>query len=477
MTLASYDFAASSSRDSNPAPQATRYSIIVCDDEELIRWSISEHLRNEGYAVSTTKNGLECLELASRQHPDAIIIDLKMPVMDGLTAMRRLREAGINAPVIVITANGALESAIEATRLGAAAYIPKPFDLREVSLKLSQTITADRLAAEVRYLREKRRASYGSLVGESAPMQGVFALLQKLETVEAPTVLVTGESGTGKELVAQTIHASGPRKEDPFVELDCGGLSEVAIEAELFGHERATTEGRTLKHGLLELAHKGTLHLGEVSELSLATQAKLVRAIENRRFKRIGGSADLVLEASIIASSTRDLAVEVEKGRFRQDLFYRLSVITVALPPLRTRAGDLPILVGHFLDTFRHRIPGRLEGISPVALQALESYPWPGNVRELRNMVERIVTLHRDEPLIELMHLPTEVRTASHGDLDSVIAPFVLPPHGCDLEMVEKSLIVQALERVKKNQTQAAKLLGITRYALRYRMEKFGLKE
>ncbi len=475
MTYASQDLGLVP-RDKAPSVQATRYSIIVCDDDERTRWSLSEHLRKEGYAVIATKNGLECLEQASRQHPDAIIIDLEMPVMDGITTMRRLREAGINAPIIVI-ADGAHASALEATRLGAAATIPKPFDLREVSLKLSQTINADRLAAEVRYLREKRRASYGSLVGESAPMQAVFALLRELERSDAPTLLVTGESGTGKELAAQTIHASGPRKDDPFVELDCSGLSEAAVEAELFGHERATPEGRTLAHGLLELAHKGTLLLDEVSALSHTTQAKLVRALESRRFQRVGGSVDLPLEAAIIATSSHDLAAAVEEGRFRQDLFQRLSAITVAMPPLRARTKDLPTLIGHFLDAFRQRLAGRFEGASAEALHALESYPWPGNVRELRNMVERIVTLHRDASLIEPRHLPSEIRAAASPGTGDGTAPFMLPPQGVDLEIVEKSLITQALDRVKKNQTQAAKLLGITRYALRYRMEKFGLKD
>jgi DNA-binding NtrC family response regulator len=381
-------------------------------------------------------------------------------------------------PVIVITAHGAVDTAIEATRLGAVAYLTKPFDLREVSFKLSQAIEADRLATEVRYLRDRRRADYRSIIGESGPMQGVFDTLRRLEGVDAPTVLVTGESGTGKELVAQAIHSNGPRKDGPFVEIDCASLPETLIESEIFGHERgAFTDARQMKRGLFEVAHSGTIFLDEIGEMSLGTQAKFLRALENRRFKRVGGVVDIPLEAGIVAATHRDLAVEVEKGRFRQDLYYRLAVIPILMPSLRQRPSDIPILVSHFLDHFRRRIPSKLEGIEPEALGALQRYPWPGNVRELRNIIERIVTLHREETQVRLIHLPSEVRYAGKVEVQTRPGSFILPDQGCHLEEVEKSLLVQALERVKGNQTQAAKLLGITRYALRYRMEKFGLKD
>jgi DNA-binding NtrC family response regulator len=456
-----------------------RQRVIVCDDEELIRWSVSEHLRSEGYAVSVAKNGEECLEEALRQAPDAILLDLKMPVMDGMTCLRKLREAGMQSPVIVITAHGAVDSAIEATRLGATAYLSKPFDLREVAFKLKKAIEADRLAEEVRYLRDRRRTHYGSIIGESPTMQVVFDTMRKLEAIDAPTVLVNGESGTGKELVAQAIHSNGPRKDAPFVEIDCASLPETLIESELFGHERgAFTDARQMKRGLFEVAHRGTIFLDEIGEMSLGTQAKFLRALENRRFKRVGGVTDLPLEAGIIAATNRDLAVEVEKGRFRQDLFYRLAVIPLEMPALRHRPTDIPLLVSHFLEFFRKRVDARLDGIEPEALAALQRYPWPGNVRELRNIIERIVTLHRDDSTLLVSHLPNEIRYA--GKVDSPSrgkSTFVLPEGGVDLEDVEKSLLIQALERVKNNQTQAAKLLGITRYALRYRMEKFGLKE
>ncbi|HRE90053.1 MAG TPA: sigma-54 dependent transcriptional regulator [Myxococcota bacterium] len=466
-------------RPSRPlAHEEARQRILVCDDEELIRWSVSEHLRGEGYAVTVAKNGEECLAEALRQAPDAILLDLKMPVMDGMTCLRKLREAGVQTPVIVVTAHGAVDSAIEATRLGAAAYLSKPFDLREVAFKLKKAIEADRLAVEVRYLRDKRRTSYGSIIGESPSMQAVFDTMRKLEAIDAPTVLVSGESGTGKELVAQAIHSNGPRKEAPFVEIDCASLPETLIESELFGHERgAFTDARQMKRGLFEVAHRGTIFLDEIGEMSLGTQAKFLRALENRRFKRVGGVVDLPLEAGIVAATNRDLAVEVEKGRFRQDLFYRLAIIPIELPSLRQRVGDVPLLVSHFLEHFRRRIDARLDGIESDALEALQRYPWPGNVRELRNIIERIVTLHRDEPKLSLSHLPNEIRYAGRTEsAPRATTGFILPEGGVDLEEVEKSLLVQALDRARNNQTQAAKLLGITRYALRYRLEKFGLK-
>jgi DNA-binding NtrC family response regulator len=424
------------------------------------------------------KNGEEALAEALKQAPDAILLDLKMPVMDGMTCLRKLREHGVQTPVIVVTAHGAVESAIEATRLGAVAYLSKPFDLREVAFKLKKTIEADRLAVEVRYLRDKRKTSYGSIIGDSQAMQSVFDTMRKLEAIDAPTVLVSGESGTGKELVAQAIHSNGPRKDAPFVEIDCASLPETLIESELFGHERgAFTDARQMKRGLFEVAHRGTIFLDEIGEMSLGTQAKFLRALENRRFKRVGGVVDLPLEAGIVAATNRDLSVEVEKGRFRQDLFYRLAVIPIELPSLRQRNGDLPILVSHFLEHFRRRIDARLDGIDSDALDALTRYGWPGNVRELRNIIERIVTLHRDEPRLTLAHLPNEIRYA--GRVESApraTSGFILPEGGVDLEEVEKSLLIQALDRSRNNQTQAARLLGITRYALRYRLEKFGLK-
>ena len=451
--------------------------VLVCDDEELIRWSLAEHLGSQGYLVDEAEDGEACVAAAMRSAPDAILLDLNMPKLDGLGALAQLRENGIEAPVLVITAHGAIESAIEATRLGATSYVSKPFDLREITLQLERAITRHRLAEEVHHLRNRQQQAYGKLVGQSPAMKRVFDLLTRLEDVEAPTVMIQGESGTGKDLVAQAIHTKGPRRERPFMEIDCASLPDQLIQSELFGHEKGSfTDARQMKRGLFEVARGGTIFLDEIGELSLGTQAKLLRALENRRFKRVGGLQDISLDASVIAATNRDLQEEVRTNRFREDLYFRLNVIVLQVPPLRDRVSDVPLLTEHFLDGFNQRMGRAIEGVSKEALLALQAYEWPGNVRELRNVVERIVILEREADVIRLEHLPHELRNRASGRGGVAShAQFALPEDGIDLEDVERSFLIQALERSGGNQSAAARLLAISRYALRYRMEKFGL--
>jgi transcriptional regulator with PAS, ATPase and Fis domain len=340
-------------------------------------------------------------------------------------------------------------------------------------------LNSERLAQEVSYLRERERSRYGDLIGDSPAMLAVFETLRRLEGVDAPTVLITGESGTGKELVAQAIHQRGPRREAPFVAIDCASLPETLIESELFGHERgAFTDARLQKRGLFEVARGGTVFLDEIGEMPVGTQSKLLRALENRRIKRVGGVSEIQFDAGIVAATNRDLAKEVQAGRFRSDLYYRLAVILIDLPPLRQRAGDVAKLVGHFLEQLTKRIPGLLDGVSAPALEAMNRYSWPGNVREVKNVMERIATLYREDTQIELAHLPPEIKFAAPTQVvtTSGSSRFVLPPEGVDLDAVERDFVIQALERTESNQTAAAKLLGISRYALRNRMEKYGLK-
>ncbi|MGM0578995.1 MAG: sigma-54-dependent transcriptional regulator [Myxococcota bacterium] len=453
--------------------------VLVCDDEELIRWSLMEHLTSEGYLVEEAVDGEDALDKVVRATPDAILLDLNMPKMGGLEALRKVREMDVQAPVLVITAHGAVDSAVEATRLGATAYLSKPFDLREVTLQLEKSIQQHHLAQEVRHLRDRQREGYGKLIGQSPAMQRVFDMLARLEDVDAPTVMLQGESGTGKDLVAQTIHNQGPRKDSPFMEIDCASLPEQLIESQLFGHEKgAFTDARQTKRGLFEVARGGTIFLDEIAEMNPGTQAKLLRALENRRFKRVGGLMDLTLDASVIAATNRDLKQHVQEGKFREDLFFRLSVIVIQVPPLRDRVSDVPLLLDHFLDHFNKRLGRDMNGISEEALLALQRYDWPGNVRELRNVIERIVILESQADVIRVDHLPPEIRARS-GEFAATAAnssvPFILPEDGVDLEDVERSLLIQALDRSGGNQSQAARLLGISRYALRYRMEKYDL--
>lgn len=452
-------------------PAAT---ILVVDDEELIRWSLAEHLRGEGFEVIEAEDGIDCLEKVEQRSPDLIITDLKMPRMDGMEALRRLREREEEVPVIVLTAHGAVDSALEATRLGAKAYISKPFDLREVGLAVVKVLEQQRLAHEVRYLRGQS-AAYGRIIGRSSAMQRLFDSLRRLRDVDAPTVLLHGESGTGKDLIAHAIHEEGPRKAGPMMEIDCASLPEQLIESELFGHEKGSfTDARQTKRGLFEVARGGTLFLDEIGEMSPPTQAKLLRALENRQFKRVGGVSQIKLDAGIIAATNRNLAAEVKKGAFREDLYFRLAVIQFNVPSLRERREDIPLLVDHFIERFNREFGRQVQGVSAEAIELLQAYPWPGNVRELRNVVERVVILEARD-VLEAANLPPEIRFGTRARTGSASAPFILPDQGVDLEAVERSLIEQAMDRTQGNQSAAARLLGISRYALRYRLEKFGL--
>jgi DNA-binding NtrC family response regulator len=453
--------------------------IVVCDDEELIRWSLCEHLEQEGYTTIAVANGQECLDAVRQHAPAAVLMDLKMPVMDGLTALRTLRESDNDLPVIVITAHGGVESAIEATRLGASGYIGKPFDLREASLQLARALSEHQLKREVHYLRGRERGGYDEIVGSSPSMQRLFDTLRRLERVDAPTVIIQGESGTGKDLVARAIHARGPRRAAPFTEIDCTALPEHLMESELFGHERgAFTDARATKRGLFEVASGGVIFLDEIGELPLGMQSKLLRALENRKFRRVGGVADIPMNTAVVAATNRNLRDEVKAGRFREDLFFRLHVVPIEVPALRERKEDIPELVTFFIERLNKSFNRSIKGTNGKAMELLQRYAWPGNVRELRNVLERTVILLAED-VIQPRDLPPELRfqPAANDGLGGTATgdgPFVLPDAGVDLEAVEKGLLRQALARTVGNQSAAARLLGITRYALRYRMEKFG---
>ena len=453
-----------------------RATVLICDDEELIRWSLAEHLKGEGYNVLEAEDGVDCLDKVARFAPDLVITDIKMPRMDGLTALRTLRERDHELPVIVLTAHGAVDSAVEATRLGARAYLSKPFDLREVTLAVGKVIEQHRLATEVRYLRDQQSGAYSRLIGRSPAMLRLFDTLRRLEDIDAPTVLLRGESGTGKDLIAHAIHEMGPRKAGPIMEVDCASLPEHLIESELFGHERGSfTDAKATKRGLFEVARGGLIFLDEIGEMKPGTQAKLLRALENRSFKRVGGVANISLDAGIIAATHRDLAAEVKTGGFREDLFFRLNVIQVDVPALRERREDIPVLVDHFIRRFNKEFRREVRGVSEEAMARLVQYPWPGNVRELRNVIERIVILEARD-VIQATHLPAEIRYGRLGGTGGTGAtPFVLPEDGVDLEELERSLLQQAMDRTDGNQSAAARLLRISRYALRYRLEKFGI--
>jgi DNA-binding NtrC family response regulator len=453
-----------------------RTTIVVCDDEELIRWSLQTHLEGEGYSVIAATNGQECLDAVSRHSPSVVLMDLKMPVKDGLTTLRELRASGSEVPVVVLTAHGGVDSAIEATQLGASAYLSKPFDVREVSLAVEKALEDDRLKNEVHYLRRRERQGYGDFIGGAPTLATMFDVLRRLEAVDAPTVLLLGESGTGKDVLARSIHSRGPRKDRPFVAVDCAALPEQLIESELFGHERGSfTDAKTTKRGLFEIAEGGTVFLDEIGELPIGTQSKLLRALEDRTYKRVGGIRRFPMDVGIVAATNRNLKEEVAAGNFREDLYFRLDVIHLQIPALRDRSQDVPLLVEHFLERFGRQFGKEPLGVDGEAMGLLQRYRWPGNVRELRNMMERLVLLGPDD-VVRSDHLPPEVRYTRSGRSSSDDGcPFELPEDGVDLESVERGLIRQALDRTAGNQSASARLLGISRYALRYRMEKYEL--
>lgn len=468
----------------DPFPESPMQRILVCDDDAFLRQAVRAHLEAAGFLVEEAQSGAACLRMLETSAPDLVLLDLQMPEMSGLETLRAMHRRQIDVPVIVMTAYGERDSAKTATQLGARAYLSKPLSFEELLMQM-QRLFSDELDSEDRAEDEDPR--YATLVGRSMAMREVFRALKRLESARTSTVLLYGESGTGKDLVAQALHSMGKRANAPYMEIDCAALPENLMESELFGYEKgAFTDARQPKPGLLELAQEGTVFLDEIGEMPLPMQAKLLRALESRRFKRVGGTTMRQMNAAIIAATNRDLADEVREGRFREDLYFRLNVIPITIPPLRERHGDIPLLVQYFLSRFNEQLDTPIDGIAPEAMHILEQYGWPGNVRELRNVVERVVMLRADTRVVHPSDLPPEIRfaapAAEHADQPAGMTvnttgrwPFLLPPGGIDIAEVETGFIEQALERSSGSIPKAAKLIGMSRHALRYRMQKMGL--
>jgi len=451
-------------------PNAT---ILVVDDEQLIRWSLVNRLREEGYRMVEAGTGAEALA-RHREGVDLVLLDFALPDTNGLDLLKQFKESDPDTLVIMLTAHGGVETAVEAMKQGAFHYASKPFDLDEIVILVEKALETTALRREVRVLRAKQAQPYGlqSIVGKSAPVVAVRDLLQRIGTSPASTVLLTGESGTGKDLAAKVIHYSSDRASRPFMNITCSALPETLLESELFGHERgAFTGADRQKRGLLESADGGTVFLDEIGEMNPLLQAKLLRFLEEKSFKRVGGSTDVKVDVRVIAATNRSLQEEVKKEKFREDLFYRLNVMPVALPPLRERPDDIPLLIDHYIDVFNTEFRKRIRGVTPEAMAALKSYAWPGNVRELRNAVERAMLLTNSAELtLEQFPVTSERATTN---LSSQVS---LPSGGVNLDELERSLVVQALERSGWNQTRAAALLGLNRDQIRYRIEKFKLE-
>ena len=453
--------------------------ILIVEDEKLIRWSIRERLKEEGYEVDEAESGREAFRKLQEEDFDLLALDFRLPDLTGIDILERVHRESPEVSVIMMTAYGTVESAVEAMKLGAFDYLTKPVNLDELMVVVQKALEATRLRREVRRLRAEQRESHGEteIIGRGSGMQEVMELVHKIQLSQASTVLLEGESGTGKNVVAKAIHYGSPRQERPFVTITCSALTETLLESELFGHERgAFTDAKAQKKGLLEIADEGTAFLDESGEMGFAMQAKLLRFLEDKTFKRVGGTRDIHVDVRVIAATNRVLEEDVRAGRFREDLFYRLKVIPVLIPPLRERNEDIPMLVQYFLDYFNREFRKNTLRVEPEVMNHLIDYPWPGNVRELRNVIERIMILE-DKSVIELEDLPSSIR--SGGPVHRVRQPIAAsaPVGSVTLEEMERDAIRRALDKTGQNQVRAAKLLGISRDTLRYRMKKFGLME
>jgi len=448
-------------------PKAT---ILVVDDEALIRWSLTERLKADGYHVVEADTGRAALEKL-QEGVDLVLLDYRLPDTDGVSVLRKIKEFDQDILVILLTAYASVDTAVEAMKLGAYHFANKPFNLDDVAATVERALETTRLRREVRQYRTDAAKPYSlqRIVGASAEITALRHLIARVATSPASTVLLTGESGTGKDLVAKVIHYASDRAAKPFMNITCSALPEQLLESELFGHERgAFTDARVQKKGLLETADGGTVFLDEIGEMAPALQAKLLRVLEEKSFKRVGGAIDIHVDVRVIAATNRNLEEDVAKRIFRSDLFYRLNVLPIFMPPLRSHAEDIPLLVEYFIDGFSTEFRKRVLGATPAAYALLQRYGWPGNVRELRNVIERAMLLSDSERLDGRDFAGLTTATGAGND-------FELPATGVDLEQLERSLLIQALRRSGGNQTRAGTLLGLNRDQIRYRIEKFGL--
>lgn len=452
--------------------------ILIVDDERSMRDVLSIMLKRAGYDVTVASDGDEAIAKAEKELFDLVITDLKMPTTGGLEVLKAVKETSPDSVVLIITAFASAESAVEAMKLGAYDYLPKPFQVDEVQLKIRNALGSRRLSTENMLLRREvaAKTSQARLIGKSEAMQKVLDVIKKVADTKS-NVLICGESGTGKELVARAIHAASARARMPFVPVNCSALPETLLESELFGYMKgAFTGAATNKAGLFEVANGGSIFLDEIGETTPATQVKLLRVLQEREFRRVGGTQDVKVDVRVIAATNRDLEKAVAEGAFREDLYYRLDVIPITLPPLRQRPEDIPVLAQHFLEKFARASGKPAPVLSPDAMKVLSAHEWKGNVRELENLIERAVAFGnggsiRGEDVSSWLHRPAAAAKPAY--------PSDLPPEGLDLERlidsIEKDLLLKALERAKWVKKRAAKLLQLDARSFRYRLSKFAI--
>jgi len=463
----------------DPAPDGRRAPrILVVDDERSMRELLAIVLRREGYEVILAENGRSAIDLIEREPIDLLISDIRMPDLSGVDVLRAAKRVDQDVLGIMITAFASTETAVEAMRLGACDYLSKPFDIDLLKMKVREKIENRQIRQENVLLKRTLGLphTFANMIGRSEAMLEVFKMIETVARTNS-TILLTGESGTGKGMVAQAVHYHSLRREKPLVALNCGAMPETLLESELFGHMRgAFTGAETNKKGLLEVAEKGTIFLDEIGEMSAVMQVKLLRVLQERRFRRVGGLEELQADIRVIAATNQDLAKAVAEGRFREDLFYRINVIPIVLPPLRDRREDIPLLAEHFLAKYSEQMEKPISGIANGAMELLLKHDWPGNIRELENVIERAVALE-SSPTILPESLPPSVRGLAAR---SGAAPDLLPDRGFDLEAhvkeIERVYIAQALQRAGGVQVRAAELLGMSFRSFRYYVKKYNLR-
>lgn len=449
--------------------------ILIVDDEVSVRESLRFILKDQ-YKILLAETAREALTLFEREGPHLILLDIILPEMDGIAVLKRIRELDTTIPIIMLTATRMVKTAVEAMKLGATDYLSKPFDIEELKLVIEKAITTKDLEQEVKFLRSEitRRYSFKSIIGKSREMQEVYAKIEQIADTRT-SVLITGESGTGKELVARALHFNSSRKEKPFITINCAALPESLIESELFGHERgAFTDAQVRKMGQFELADNGTLFMDEVADLSHTTQAKLLRVLQEKEFTRVGGTRMIRVDVRVITATNKNLHEALKQGNFREDLYYRINVVPIHLPPLRDRKEDLPLLINHFLTKKAEEEGHPPKEISPEAVGLMMNYDWPGNVRELQNIIEQVVTLCSNS-VIHSEDLPDFFRKQIKSTTlkEQALSGKISFEHA--VTEFERDIIIEALKKTRYIQTHAADLLGISRRILKYKMDLFGI--
>ena len=446
--------------------------ILIVDDDPSLRKMLEAVLTNDGYEVTEADDGNNAVSAVKGQFFDLILMDVRMAGMSGIEALKHIKKLSPGIPVIIMTAYASVDTAREALKSGAYDYLTKPLDIDELNLILQRALRHYQLEQENRFLKERLddRFDFGNIIGNSPPMRQLFETLAQVAPSEA-TVLITGESGTGKELIANAIHQNSPRHERPMIKVNCAALPETLLESELFGHEKGAYTGATSRsRGRFQMAHRSTLFLDEISEMSPATQAKILRALQEREIEPVGGETTIVIDTRIIAATNKNLEQEVKEGRFREDLYYRLNVVRIEIPPLRKRTEDIPLLADFFLKQYVEKNRKLIKGFTPRALDIIMRHDWPGNIRELENLVERAVIMARGE-----MITPEEFPPALTENDPGAADPPAYSSSGRTLKAAEKEIILRTLEDAGGNRTHTAKILGISRRTLQLKLKEYGI--